>query len=73
MYIEDLYEHSSYKMNLKEAYEHARDVAERLAREVIEGNGNGDSLYARCAIEHYQIYLWLKDLAILGGDSVEGE
>lgn len=56
--IHYLYTNSDYRPSLIDAVIHAHTVASRLAAEHFDEGKD----CARCAIEHYQLYLWLKEL-----------
>lgn len=55
---EELYNQKRYRFSLNEAVEHAKGAAERLARRAQDG----EIMCEKCAIEHYQLYLWLEEL-----------
>lgn len=55
---EELYNQKRYVFSLDEAIEHAKEAAERLARRAVRG----EIACEKCAIEHYQLCLWLREL-----------
>lgn len=58
--LKKILDRNGYRMPLDEAIEHAQEVAERLA-ERHYATGEGCEL---CAIEHWQIAEWLRELKI---------
>ena len=53
-----LYANSDYRPSLIDSALHAFETAARLAAEHFDEGKD----CARCAVEHYQLYLWLKEL-----------